>query len=278
MGNLKGQHRVVFITGANSGIGLATAEQLASKGYKVYGVARREYQTKNFTCFVGDVNDSARMAEILTDIYKREGRLDAIVNNAGFGIAGAMECANKDSVNRLVQTNFVAVTDLCTKALPYLKQTALKNKDVRDRQTTKIINISSVGGIMPLPYQAIYSATKAAVEVFSRALDNEVLGYGVRVTAVLPGDTQTGFTSARVVEQSEELASNKAMHRSLARMEHDEQNGKSPQAVATVVYKALKKRTPPLRVSVGTISKLEVFLSRLLSVRTLNKILHKLYA
>jgi short-subunit dehydrogenase len=259
--------KVIIITGANSGIGLATAKLLTKKGYTVYGIARRGYDGEDFYCYKCDVNDGERLAEILKEIYNKHGCIDGLINNAGFGIAGAIEDASLQAVNAITQTNFVSVVHLCTLAIPYLKLSG----------GGKIINISSVGGIMPLPYQAVYSANKAAVEVFSRALDNEVNGYNIRVCAVLPGDTKTGFTSARVTEENKDNASYNAMKRSVSKMEHDEQNGKSPESVAKVIYNCIKKKRPPLRVSVGALSKIEVFLSRLIPTRCLNLILKKLY-
>ena len=125
---------------------------------------------------------------------------------------------------------------------------------------------------MPLPYQAAYSATKAGVEVFSRALANEVKAYKIKVCAVLPGDTKTGFTSSRVCE-----GNNAAAKSAVEKMARDEINGKSPESVAKVIYKLSRKRNPPLRVSTGVVSKLEVFLSRFLPVKALNGIIGKIY-
>lgn len=255
------EKKVVLITGASSGIGLATAQYFISKGHVVYGVARREYTGGEFTCFSADITDYAAMQGVLEEIVKREGRLDVLVNNAGFGIAGAMEEACAENISRIVEVNLTALCVLCGKAIPFLKE-----------RGGRIINISSVGGIMPLPYQAMYSATKAGVEVFSRALSNEVKDYKIKVTAVLPGDTKTGFTQARVTE-----GENARAKKSINKMAHDEQHGKSPVSVAKVVYRCVAKRRPPLRVSVGGLSKLEVFLSRLVSVKFLNKILSKMY-
>jgi short-subunit dehydrogenase len=262
------QKRVILITGANSGIGLATAQYLLKKGHIVYGVARKPYQG-DFFCFSADVNDSRAMGDILKQVYLKESRLDVVINNAGFGVAGAIECATKQNIDAITQTNFVALADICSQSIAYLKEGHSKKNRAR------IINISSVGGIMPLPYQATYSATKAAVEVFSRALHNEVTDKNIDVCAVLPGDTKTGFTSARVFEQG--ATADSVTMRSVHKMEHDEQNGMSAVSVARVIEKCIVKRRPPLRVSVGVISKIEVFLSRFLSVRTLNFILKKMY-
>lgn len=125
---------------------------------------------------------------------------------------------------------------------------------------------------MPLPYQAMYSATKAGVEVFSRALANELKPYKIFVTAVLPGDTKTEFTAARVCEGNDLRAK-----RSVEKMARDEQRGKSPESVAKVIYRSANKRRPPLRVAVGFVSKLELFLARIVPVRFVNFIIRKMY-
>ena len=179
----------------------------------------------------------------------------------GFGIAGAMDEASPENIQKIVDVNLTARCVLSGKAAALMKG-----------HGGKIINVSSVGGIMPLPYQAMYSATKAGVEVFSRALANEVRPYEIKVCAVLPGDTKTGFTAARVCE-----GENGTAKKSVAKMARDEQKGKSPKCVAKVIYKVAKRKNPPLRVSVGGVSKLEVFLSRLFSVKFINFLIRKIY-
>ena len=254
--------KVAVITGATGGIGLATARLFLKNGYTVYGVARRPYGGDDFFCYGADVTDYAAMEKILEDVYKKEGGIDVFVNNAGMGIAGAMEDCRAESVQTQVDVNLTSACILSGKAVKYLKE-----------RSGRIINVSSVGGIMPLPYQAVYSATKAGLEVFSRALANEVKPYKMKVTCVLPGDTKTGFTDARVVDGENERA-----RRSIAKMEKDERRGKDPISVAKVIYSAAVKKCPPLRVSVGFVSKSEVFLSRFFSVKALNRILYGMYA
>lgn len=259
--------KIAVITGATSGIGLACAKLLISKGYKVYGIARRQYSGTDFMCFSADVCDYAAIDGILKEIHTREGKIDVLVNNAGIGIAGAIEDASSDNIERIVGVNLTALCVLCSKTVPYMRGNAQNGAC-----GAKIINISSVGGIMPLPYQAMYSATKAGVEVFSRALANELKPYNIKVCAVLPGDTKTGFTEARLCE-----GTNARAIKSVEKMARDERRGKSPEAVARVVYKVARRKNPPLRASVGLASKLEVFLSRLLPVRLINYIINKMY-
>ena len=129
-----------------------------------------------------------------------------------------------------------------------------------------------------MPFQATYSATKAGIEIFSRALANEVKPFGIKVTAILPGDTKTAFTQNRIVENNQKDEKYKqTVEKSIKKVEKDEQTGKSPDSVAKVVVKVLKKKNPPLRKTVGFAYKLVVFLPRIFSTRLVNYIVRKLY-
>ncbi len=257
----KCEKKVAIITGATCGIGLAAARLFLSKGYKVYGIARRPYDGTDFKCFSADVCDYDKIDAILKEVFDTEGRLDVFVNNAGMGIAGAMEDATPQRIENIVNVNLTALCVLSGKAVKYLRHTK-----------GRIINVSSMGGILPLPYQAVYSATKSGAEIFSRALANELKAYGVKVCAVLPNDTNTGFTDARICE-----GENATAKKSIEKMARDERRGKSPEFVAKAIYKAATKKRPPLRISVGAVSKLETFLSRLFPVKLINFIIRKIY-
>lgn len=257
--------KVAVITGASGGIGFAITKALVAEGIKVYNISRELSNDKIFSGeYLCDVNDGDRVEKILTEIHQKEGKIDVFMNNAGFGIGGAIEYASKDSIYRQIETNLSAVVNLSRIAIKYLKETK-----------GNLINTCSVGGIIPLPYQATYSATKAGIDVFSRALANEVREYGIKVTAVLPGDTKTGFTKARIIENDGENA--EKISKSIAKFEKDEETGKSPDTVAKVVVKVLKRKRPPLRVTVGFGYKAIVFLPRIVSTKLENAIVRKLY-
>lgn len=259
--------KVVIITGAGSGIGKATAEMLADKGFTVYGVDRNEFTSDKIIALRADVNDYEAMASVFKTVSEQQGRIDALVNNAGFGIAGAIEDAEIVNIQSIVNTNLVSLT-VCSKLIiPYLKQSK-----------GRLINIGSVGGTIPLPYQAMYSATKAAVEVFSRALATEVRDFGVRVTCVMPGDTKTGFTTARIKDGENGSDNSVKMRKSVGKMEHDEQHGMSPKMVAKVVSKALTIKRCKLLMPVGCSSKFIVFLAKILPVKMVDYIVRKMYA
>lgn len=261
--------KVVVITGASSGIGYQVAKNLASKGAKVYNISRRpmedEIFQKSFAC---DVNETEKVDMALNEIYNKEGKIDVFMNNAGFGIAGAIENAKAESIYSLVNTNLSAVIALSGVAVKYLKMSGGGN----------IINTCSVGGIIPLPYQATYSATKAGVDVFSRALANEVKQFKIKVTTILPGDMKTGFTKARIIENdAKDDSYKKSVEKSIKKAEKEEINGQNPEIVGKVVYKILKKKNPPLRKTIGFSYKLIVFLPRIFPIKFVNWLVRKIY-
>lgn len=256
--------KVAVITGASRGIGFAIAKQLVKEGAIVYDISRNFVPNPEIKMtFTADVNDNASVQHIMQTIYEKEKKIDIFVNNAGFGIAGAIENSKQESIYSLVDTNLAAVINLSRIALPYLKETK-----------GRIVNVSSVGGIVPLPYQAVYSATKAGVEIFSRAIANEVRADGVQVMTVLPGDAKTGFTAARVVETTKEDAkANKAIEKAAK----EEQRGMSADKVAKVIVNSMKKRKMPLRKTVGGIYKFIVFACRIVPTKMLNWLVRKIY-
>lgn len=292
----KNDGKVAVITGASSGIGKATAEYLAKRGFKVFGLARREIKSDYINGVLCDVTDGARVSRVLSDIFAENGRIDCFINNAGMGISGAVEQITQAESDKLYNLNFRAVAECSRLVLPYLKQ----SKGV-------LINISSIAAIIPIPFQTAYSASKAAINSFTQALRLEVKPFGVRVAAIMPGDTKTGFTDARkkigneTVNESANQISDKIgdkntenrktvdigcnncddysarLNRSVEKMEKDERGGKSPESVAKVVYKTINKKNPPALKAVGFSYKLVAFLSKILPNRFMLYIVSKLY-
>lgn len=261
--------KVVVITGASGGIGYAIAKNLASHGCKVYDISRTVKPHKEITgSYQCNVNDTERVDEILREIFANEGRIDVFINNAGFGIAGAIENAKPENIYAQVDTNLSAVMALSSIAIRYLKLSEGGN----------LINTCSVGGIIPLPYQAAYSATKAGVDVFSRALANEVRDFNIKVTTILPGDIKTNFTNRRIIDNDiKDEEYKKSVEKSIKKAENEEINGDSPDIVGKAVYKILKKKNPPLRKTVGFNYKLIVFLPRILPLKFVNWLVRKIY-
>lgn len=257
--------KVVLVTGSSSGIGKEIANSLVERGYVVYGVSRREVKNANYHHIQADVCDHKRMEQVFEQIMFEQGRLDAVVNNAGMGIGGAVEDTDKALVEKIFDINVVALMDVCSMAVKHLRKTR-----------GKIINIGSVAGVVPIPFQSYYSATKAAVESFSLALANEVRNFGIGVCCVRPGDTKTGFTAARIKNQNN-LEYDNRIENSIKKMEKDEQNGVSPKCVFEVVEKVLRKKRTPLVKTVGISYKFVCLLIKILPTRMANAIIKKIY-
>ena len=260
-------NRVVIITGASSGIGLAACKLFLEKGDKVYGISRRPCPDGSVVSLPADVTDEEAVRRVIAEVVSREGRLDVLVCNAGFGISGAVEFTDMSEAKRQFDVNFFGAANCIKAALG----------PMRERRAGKIIVTSSVAGALSIPFQAYYSATKAALNSLVLAAANEVRPFGVSICAVLPGDIKTGFTDARAKESAGENEY-KALKKSVATMEHDERSGMPPAAIAKKMYSlSLKKHPKPLS-SVGLQYKACCLLGKILPARLSNWIVGKLYA
>lgn len=264
------ENQVIVITGASSGFGKATAAMLAAKGHTVYGLCRREMQDGDVKYRQCDVRDRGQIASVVADIIKQEGRIDMLVNNAGMGIGGALELATEEEIDLQMGTNFMGCVNLCQAVLPYM----------RKARKGKIINLSSIGGLMGLPYQGFYSASKFAIEGFTEALAAEVNGFGIRVCMVEPGDFATGFTGSR---RNSEATLNDPdygpiFRNSLAIIEKEENGGLQPEVLARRIVKLVEKKNPPLRNVVANLEQwLSTVIKRILPGNTMVSILRDYY-
>ena len=258
----------VVITGASSGIGLETARFLTQRGYRVFGLARTLIEDEEFESLKCDMTDYARVKQCFDEIEARAGSIDCLINNAGMGISGAMEYTSEEEIAKIFNLNLLAVINASKTILPYLRRSG----------GGKIINLSSVGAVIPLPFQACYSSSKAGLQTFSLALRLEVKDFGIDVSCILPGDTKTSFTSRReksAVEVDEVYGDR--IKRSVEKMEHDEQNGKPPITVSKVIYKIMKKKHSPACKTVGFSYKMIVLLTKILPTRLMLYIVKKMY-
>ncbi|MCH5171433.1 MAG: SDR family NAD(P)-dependent oxidoreductase [Erysipelotrichales bacterium] len=255
---------VVVITGVSSGIGKDLAELLISKGYKVYGLARRETKLDGLNFLKCDVTDLNNIKNVKQIIEEKECKIDVLINNAGMGIAGSILDSNYEDIDKIFQTNVMGVIAVTKEFLSIIKDEG------------KIINIGSVAGDLTIPYQGFYSMSKSAVDKFSECLSIELKPRRIKVTTILPGDTKTGFTESRktVIKEDKEGTAAK----SIKKMEKDEQNGVSPRKVSKVILKVIKKKHPPIRVAVGFFYKLVIFLQRLLPRKLVLAIIKKMYS
>jgi NAD(P)-dependent dehydrogenase (short-subunit alcohol dehydrogenase family) len=249
--------RVALITGASSGIGQACAVLLAQRAFRVYGTSRHPRSgDQPFTMLPMDVTDQNSVERGVNTILDREGRIDVLVNNAGIAIAGPLESTSLEEARHQIDVNLLGAFRLCRAVLPIM----------RSRRDGYIVNISSIGGLIAIPYQPLYSASKFAMEGMMESLRLEVRRFGIRVVLIEPGDTKTPITQNRT------LTANPAARNAypsfaaaLQRTATDEQNGPGPDSVARLVCRVVNTSRPRLRYTTGpTAQRAAVWMKRLL--------------
>ena len=247
---------VVLITGASAGFGKACAEHLSECGYTVYGTSRSAHfdtdsqsnsqQKPFFTTIPMDVCNTASVETGIQYILDKEGQIDIVVNNAGFGLAGAFEDCTVEEVKSQFETNVFGVVRVCRTILPHMRR----------RKAGTLVIVGSISGLIAIPFQSAYSASKFALEGLAEALRMEVKPFGIQVVLIEPGDFKTDFTRNRVAAQQAgtHSAYSQAYKRALGIMEHAEKNGPPPVAVAHLLEKILHHPSPVLRYPVGKMS------------------------
>jgi len=237
---------VVFITGISSGFGMETARLLAEEGHVVYGTVRREVTPlPKVHYLLLDVRDRQAVKEAVAQIVEKEGRLDVLVNNAGMGIGGPVEFATEEEVREQMEANLM----------------------------------SSIGGVMGLPYQGFYSASKFAIEGYCEALRLETKPFGITVTVIRPGDFSTGFTANRKkTTNTEAMQAYPGYAESIAKAENDEQTGLKPIVLAQCISKVIRKKHPRYAYVVSSFEqRLSVLLKRVLPEKWFASILGSYY-
>lgn len=248
---------VTVVTGASSGFGKATAEMLAARGHKVYGIARREMHHAQIEYRQCDVRDFNAMSVLIDSIIREEGQIDVLINNAGMGIGGSLELASTEEIDLQMGTNFMGCVNMCRAVLPHMRRA----------RHGRIINLSSIGGLMGLPYQGFYSASKFAIEGFSEALSAEVKRFGIDISIVEPGDFATNFTASRRNSQAslDDPDYGPVFRNSLDIIEKEENGGLKPDRLASRIVKIVECRRPRLHYVVANLEqKLSVLLKRIL--------------
>jgi NAD(P)-dependent dehydrogenase (short-subunit alcohol dehydrogenase family) len=236
--------KIALVTGTSSGIGEATAKRLAIAGYKVYGTSRRGAPAgqRSFTMLPLDVTSEESVAAAVAAVLRREGRVDLLVNNAGFGVAPAG--AEESSIEQawlIFDTNFFGIVRMTRAVVPHM----------RHQGGGSIINIGSVLGFLPMPYMALYAATKHAIEGYSESLDHELRTRGIRVSVIEPAYTKTQF-DANFMQPDSKLDEYREVRAALdKRMKEVIQAADEPGVVADVVLKAAVAARPKLRYAVG---------------------------
>ena len=268
--------RRVLVTGAGSGIGRAIAERLSRSGCSVLATVRDAERARHLTAEAQRAAlaleyramdlDSSEQIDAFASALEAEGGVDVLVNNAGFGVYGAVEETDRDEVARQFQVNVFGPLHLTRRLLPSLR-----------RRHGRIVWIGSLAGRQSLAFQGHYSATKAATAAISDALRMELKPLGVSVSCVEPGDVATGFTSARVIAATAESVYADRARRSLAVVERGERTSRGPEAVARAVEKLVMRRHPPPRVATGHLGRTIAVFLRLVPYRVAQAVVARLY-
>ena len=236
--------RVVLITGASAGIGRATADRLHAAGWTVVGASRRGTSSGGWQPLHMDVDDDEDTARGVAAVLSEHGRLDAVVASAGWGLAGPVELTPIEEAKAQVETNFWGVVRVVQSALPAM----------RTQQAGRLVLLSSIGGLIALPFQAFYSASKYALEGYAEALAYEVAPFGIHVTLVEPGNIRTDFTASRhTIGEDPAGDYTDGARKAITLMEKDEMNGAPPESAAAAIQRVLEAKRPRRRVSVGKI-------------------------
>ncbi|MFN3625738.1 MAG: oxidoreductase [Hyphomicrobium sp.] len=262
--NTKG---VALVTGASTGIGRATAEALRDAGFRVFGTSRRPVSREpdGISMLSSDVTDDASVAKLVDDVLTRAGRIDLLVNNAGIGLLGGAEESSIAQARALFDVNLFGVLRVTNAVLPTMRR----------QRSGRIINMSSVLGLVPAPYSALYSSTKHALEGYSESLDHELRAFGIRVVLVEPAFTRTSFES-NLTEPDRLLdiydsarAGGKALVREAM------QTGDAPEVVGETVVKAARAAVPRRRYTAGKAARQIRFLRRFVPEGAFDKSLRK---
>ena len=260
--------KIAIVTGGSSGIGKQAAEYLRSHDCVVYEFSRKGEDRRGIRHITADVTDEASVNAAVEQVLAAEGRIDILVNNAGFGISGAAEFTLVEEAQRQLDVNFWGMVRMTRAVLPHM----------RAQGSGRIVNTSSVAAVTPIPFQTYYSVSKAAINSFTMSVANEVRPYGITISAVMPGDTRTGFTDARSRSVEGDEAYGGRIARSVARMEKDERGGASPAGVGALIGRAALSDTHKVFYTAGFLYKLVMVLMRILPATTANWILGLMYA
>ena len=260
--------KVILITGVSSGFGKEIAKQLSDAGYIVYGTMRKVQDFEpGVNVIYMDLLNPLSVTEGVKTIIEKENRIDILINNAGMHTGGPLETLPQAYIRNQFETNFFGLAELTRQVLPFM----------RKQRGGKIINISSIGGLMGLPFQGYYSASKFAVEGFSEALRMEVKQFNIKVVVVNPGDFHTNNTANRrgfLASDTESDVYTAQFQKSLSIIETDENKGWNPAILARKMVKIVNCNNPRQRYVIASFDqKLAVFIKKILPEKLFSKIL-----
>lgn len=264
--------KIILITGISSGFGRETALLLAKAGHTVYGTVRKENVADPMVKeLLMDLTDSKSIDAAAGTVIKNEGRIDVLINNAGMHSGGPIETLPQKIIELQMQTNFLGFAQLIQAVLPVM----------RKQGGGTIINIGSIGGLMGLPYQGIYSSVKFAMEGFSEALRMEVKQFNIKVIVINPGDFHTCNTVSRrgfLAPTGEDDPYRDQFTKTLSIIENDENKGWKPEILAKKLVRIVECKNPRHRYIIASFEqKLAVFLKIILPEKIFSKILRDHY-
>lgn len=264
------ESNVVLVTGVSSGIGRETARLLAERGFKVFGTARnpgRVQAISGVEVIELDVTEDASVAEAVHTVLTKAGQLQALVNNAGYALVGALEETSLQEAHEQFETNFFGVLRMVNATLPIMRQ----------QSSGRIVNISSVVGIIPNPYMGMYAASKHALEGYTETLDYEVRQFGIRVSLVEPGFTRTGLGAHGKTTRTPLGSYALQREQVITFLQRQISHGADPRPVAEAVYRALIAPSPRLRYRVGTSVKLVIAIKALLPEAAFRQVIRRVF-
>lgn len=256
--------KTIILTGGSSGIGKAAAELFSRKNYEVYEFSRHGENRDGISHVDCDVTNPDMCRKAVEQVIARSGKIDLLVCNAGMGISGAIEFTKLEDAKRQFEVNFFGALNITQAVLPYM----------RERRQGRIIFTSSVAAVYAIPFQAFYSASKAALNSMALALANEVRPFGISVASVLPGDVKTNFQRKKIVEGADIYTH---MNKAVDQMEHDEENGMTAEQIARCIYRTATVSRPWAFNTTGIMYHLFLFAGRLFPTSFINWVLGKMY-
>ncbi|MCL2756093.1 MAG: SDR family NAD(P)-dependent oxidoreductase [Firmicutes bacterium] len=259
--------RVVVITGASGGIGLHTARRFSLYADVVYNLSRTRQEDDTINFIRTDVTKPTEVRHAIEKIFQKEGQIDILINNAGVGFSGTAEGVASEDIATIFNTNFMGMANACACVIPYM----------REQKRGRIINISSMAAVFPLPFQSFYSASKAAVNNYTNAIRTEVKPFKIKVTSVMFNAIKTNFSDHRVRNLTDDKAYKYQLAKSISNYEYAEHRGGEPELIARKLFKlSNKKRLRPVY-AIGAKNKFMLFCRRFMSAKAVNRAVAKKY-
>lgn len=258
--------QTVIVTGGSSGIGKATAILFTTKGYRVFEFSRHGKSCNGVEHIDCDITKPDDCQRAVSHVYEQTKRIDILVSNAGMGISGAMEFTSQEEIRRQFDVNYFGAVNVVQAVVPLM----------RNANNGKIIFVSSLASFFPIPFQAYYSSSKAAINAMAISMRNELATFGIKVSCLLPGDVNTGFTDSRSKHhKGEEIYTH--MNDAIQSMEKDEKNGAPPELLAKKIVSIARKNSPKMYYYLGAKYHIFILLGKILPRTLSTYIIGKMY-